>query len=246
MKLHQLFAVGFVAGVMGVAGAANAQAPAPGETVFAQKTKEVLVNKVQVGTRVTMFELKDKERPLNNRYLGSINKLDEDQDYAPIKAFLKYWPVDWAAVGVSYDKIRAETLTDEPGKPSYTDGTLQLDGPIYSLTFALPNKTPVTPYVELGWMDVSGSFDGNSSWSNAHGIDGYQTLVIRKSDGGATWGVGCDIQIKGGWACNLLYREIDAEMTVDQVIMGSINEANSNRKFDLSSRFFGGGVSYRF
>jgi len=246
MKLYQLLTVGVLTGAMGLAGAANAQTPASGDTVFAETVKDVLVNKVEVGTRVTMFELKDKSRPMSNRYLGSINKLDEDQDYTPIKAFLKYWPVDWAGVGVSYDKIRAETITDKPGEARYSDGTFQIEGPIYSLTLAMPNKTAVTPYVELGWMNLSGSFEAASGWANARGIDGYQMLVIRKTEGGGTWGAGCDIRIKDGWSCNLLYREVDAELTVDHVLNGELNLANSNRKFDLSSRFYGGGVSYRF
>jgi hypothetical protein len=203
-------------------------------------------SRLVVGTRVTSYGLKEKERPLDNRYLGSINKIDEDQDYMPVKAFVNYFPVQWGGVGVSYEKISAVTLTEEPGETTYTDGTFTIDGPIFYGVLALPNRTRVTPFVELGMMVPSGSFDANSAWANAHGIQGYQTLDVREVNGGEMWAVGCDIRVNKGWSCNLIYREIKADIVVDHVLLGSLNQSNSNRPFDLSSSFVGGGISYRF
>jgi len=204
-------------------------------------------NRLVVGTRITSYGLKEKERPLNNRYLGSINKIDEDQDYMPTKIFLNYFPVPWGGVGVSYEKIRAVTITDwKAGVGAYSDGTFEVDGPIFYGILALTNRTRVTPFVELGMMIPSGSFEANSAWANAHGIQGYQNLVVQDVHGGEEWAVGCDIRIKEGWSCNLIYREITAEMIVDHVLQGSVNEQNSNRSFDISSRFVGGGISYHF
>jgi hypothetical protein len=218
------------------------------ESNFTDEGEEAswFVNRLVVGTRVTSYGLKEKKRPPSNHFLGSINTLDEDQDYAPFKAFLNYFPVRWGGVGVSYEKISAVTLTEEPGETTYTDGTFTIDGPIFYGVLALPNRTRVTPFVELGMMVPSGSFDANSAWANAHGIQGYQTLDVREVNGGEMWAVGCDIRVKEGWSCNLIYREIKADIVVDHVLLGSLNQSNSNRPFDLSSSFVGGGVSYCF
>ncbi len=213
---------------------------------FTDEGDSWFVNRFDVGTRATSYALKETKRPPSNHFLGSINTLDEDQDYAPFKVFLNYWPVQWAGVGITREKFSAVTLTEEPGEVTYTDGTFELDGPIFYLTFALPNKTPVTPFVEFGRMNLSASFESNPAWANAHRIQGYQNLVVREVNGGDMWAVGCDIHIKKGWSCNLIYREIKADIVVDHVLLGSLNQSNSNRPFDLSSSFVGGGISYRF
>ncbi len=201
-------------------------------------------NRVEIGTRITSFELTDKQSPPDNNFLGSINTLKEDQDYTPTKLYANVWVLEWLGVGLSYEKMGAETWTEEPGYESYTDGTFELDGPILSLLAAWPNSTRFTPFVEVGQWMMSGSFKANSDWGNAHGIDGYQDLEVAKEKGGFVFGGGCAIQLTRHLEMDVLYRQITASVEVDHVLLGTVRA--SGREFPLDSSWLGLGIKYRF
>lgn len=199
-------------------------------------------DRVEIGTRITKYELTDTER---NTFLGSINELKEDQNYNPIKFYADVWPVKWVGVGVSYETISAETwTTGESGQEGYSDGTFTVDGPILSLLVALPNRTRFTPFAEVGKMFMSSSVDVNSDWANAHGIQDYQSFEITDEEGGDVWGIGCSIQLTRNIEMDVIYRQIEASVKVDHVLLGHIQQQNC--EFPLDSDWFGAGVKYRF
>lgn len=203
-------------------------------------------NRFDIGTRITMYNLTDTSRPYVNGegFLGSINKLKEDQNYAPVKVFANAWPLKWVGAGISYEKISAKTWTDKPGETGYSDGTFSVNGPILSLLGAWPNHTRFTPFAEIGQMVMSESVDVNPEWANAHGIQGYQDFNITDTKGGTVLGAGCAIQLKKGFEMDILYRQITASVIVDHTHLGVIEQ--HDREFPLDSNWFGIGLKYRF
>lgn len=197
-------------------------------------------NRVEIGTRITTYTLTDKSRPDNNHYLGSINRLKEDQDYTPTKVFANVWPLKWVGAGISYEKISAVTWTEEPGETSYSDGTFVAKGPILSLLAAYPNGTRFTPFAEAGMMLISGSFDANPAWSQGD----YQDMKVTGTKDGTVLGLGCAIQLGKRVEMDLIYRQIKAALVVDHVLNGSVRA--SDREFPLDSTWMGAGIKYRF
>ncbi len=205
-----------------------------------------LASRLELGTRLTAGTLTDTSRPMDNRFLGSINKLKDDQDLSPYKVFANYWLLDWIGVGVSYEKLAAKTWSEgeEQGVLiPYTDGTFEADGPILSLLAAYPNRTRLTPFAELGYLFFTGSFDAAPEWGNAHGIEGYQDFAIVQENGGFVWGLGCAAQLWRNWEVDILFRQITASVVVNHVI-GSDTRPN-DYEFPLDSNWFGFGVKYR-
>lgn len=203
-------------------------------------------NRIDIGTRITSFQLAEKESPPGKNYLGSINMLKEEQDYTPTKLYANAWVLEWLGIGLSYEKLGEKTWTDngEPGSVPYTDGTFNVGGPILSALAAWPNSTRFTPFVEVGQWFMSGSVDLNPAWANAHGIDGYQEFEITKYKGGMVLGGGCAIQLTRNVEMDLIYRQIKASILVDHILLGSV--AHSDSEFPLDSTWMGAGVKYRF
>ncbi len=203
-------------------------------------------NRIEIGTRITSFQLAEKESPPGKNYLGSINMLKEEQDYTPTKLYANAWVLEWLGVGLSYEKLGEKTWTDngEPGSVPYTDGTFNVGGPILSALVAWPNQSRFTPFAEVGQWFMSGSVDLNPAWANAHGIDGYQEFEITKYKGGMVWGGGCAIQLTRNIEMDLIYRQIKASILVDHILLGSVAHADS--EFPLDSSWMGAGVKYRF
>jgi hypothetical protein len=212
--------------------------------VGAEAGDEWWMNRFEIGTRVTSFELTDATRPMNNRFLGSINVLKEDQDHAPTKLYANAWVLKWLGVGLSYEKMGVITWTEKPDDDPYTDGTLEVDGPILSLLAAWPNSTRFTPFAEVGQWMMSGTFKADSEWANAHGIDGFQDFEVTKEQGGQVWGGGCAIQITRNVEMDVVYRQIKGSLLVDHILLGDV--VRSDRKFPLDSTWMGAGVKYRF
>jgi hypothetical protein len=202
------------------------------------------LNRFEIGTRVTSFELTDAKRPMDNRFLGSINVLKEDEDLSPTKLYANAWVLKWLGVGISYEKMGIKTWTEKPDVEPYTDGTFDVDGPILSLLACWPNSTRFTPFAEVGQWLMSGSFSADPEWANAHGIDGYQDFEVVKEEGGMVWGVGCAVQITRHVEMDVLYRQIEGALIVDHVLLGGVQHAG--KKFPLDSNWMGAGIKYRF
>jgi len=201
-------------------------------------------NRFEIGTRMTSYSLKDTSRPMDNRFLGSINELKEDQDYAPYKFFANVWLLKWLGAGISYEKVSAMTWTVEPGEESYSDGTFVMDGPIFSALAAWPNRTRFTPFAELGWMAMSGSFEEDPAWANAHGRLNYQRFEIVEKKGGDVWGFGCAIQLYRQVELDFIFRRLKASVVVDHILLGNIQ--HNDREFPMDSDWYGMGLKYRF
>ena len=93
MKLYQLLTVGVLTGAMGLAGAANAQTPASGDTVFAETVKDVLVNKVrksQGDYLKALFYTYFRTSPLSLGHPGHRDMGVSTRDTPPIEVIVLY------------------------------------------------------------------------------------------------------------------------------------------------------------
>jgi opacity protein-like surface antigen len=201
-------------------------------------------NRLEVGTRITLYTLTDTERHGDESFLGSINRLKEDDDYLPVKLYANFWLREWAGVGLSYEKISAVTWTAKEGVDGYSDGTFSVHGPILSALLAWPNQTRFTPFAELGQMLMFSSVKTDPEWANAHGIPNYQDFVITDEKGGFLWGVGCAFQLNRELELDAIFRQINASVIVDHTLGGHVR--HGDKEFPLDSDWFGVGLKYRF
>jgi hypothetical protein len=107
----------------------NSHAPAH-EKIY----RNLIRNRLEIGLRQTDFELDTtvKDGPDDeDRFLGTINRLDAETDSAFDKWFLRYYPIPWLGIELCTDEVRARTLTTRGDDQS--DGVFVADGNV--LTF---------------------------------------------------------------------------------------------------------------
>ncbi|MBN1557180.1 MAG: hypothetical protein JW951_03435 [Lentisphaerae bacterium] len=155
------------------------------ETVYRKGIRD----RLEIGLRSTDFELKTtvKDGPAEeDRFLGTINRLEEDTDQGLNKLMLRYYVIPWLGVELTWDEIRARTITMDDG---HSDGTFVAEGMILSAMgrvslgdllragdwavndFVFPEKTRyawgdrVRFYAGIGRADFSVDFDEEPWWN---------------------------------------------------------------------------------
>lgn len=188
----------------------------------------------EIGTRITHYTFRDdtKGTKFNGSFLGSLTKIKDDQNYAPVKVFAQYFfsPV-WGA-GISYEEIDA--ITWDGG----TDGTVELAGPVVYLTGRLPDYDLVRPYAELGLAYFSASFDHNPAW-----YDGGRHVMEVDDSLGLSLGVGADVLLSDVWSLNFLLRYTEASVDATAIIRDG---ADVDGTFVMDHFTFGLGAKYVF
>ena len=157
----------------------------------------------ELGTRITHYTFRDdtKGTKFKGSFLGSLYKIKDDQNYAPVKVFAQYFftPV-WGA-GISYEEVDA--ITWDGG----TDGTVELAGPVVYLTGRLPDYDLVRPFAELGLAYFSASFDHNPAW-----YEGGRRVMEVDDSLGLSLGIGADVLLTDAWSLNFLLRYTEASV----------------------------------
>lgn len=128
-----------------------------------EETALTVADYLEVGTRITMFRLNDAYD--SGGFVGSINKLGEDQDFSPFKLFVVGKVNPRWGLELTRDEIRAEARNSFN---SDSDGTFVLGGPIVTVFRRFPNQSRWTPYAGLGLAFFSGSFDHSAWWRNGY------------------------------------------------------------------------------
>jgi hypothetical protein len=191
-----------------------------------------------VGTRVTQFELLDDTRgtSFHNSFMGSIAKLDDEQDDTPNKLFIQYRLVKspfW--IGVSYDHVRAKTL-DEGG----TDGSVDLEGYVPYVQARWENRTRVVPYVEAGLAFYDVSFDEAASWY----ANGRRTVTLDDSVMGKEIAGGAAVRIYKGLSIDFYAQYMDVDdVNGAYYILGN---RGGDAIFTMSHVTYGIGAQYQF
>lgn len=141
----------------------------------------------EIGTRVTWTYLTDNKRPVSattesmGSFYGSINQLDVNQNYLPLKLFVDYSFCPYGGIELAWDSLSVKTLTRSDG---HTDGDVNLWGPALSAFVRLPLEYGLTPYTGAGLSYYSVSFDEDPAWHKPPNRPLVQTMDFDR-----TWGV---------------------------------------------------------
>ena len=221
--------------------------PVPMET----KARRGPGGRLALGTRFLHYSLHETYRATYNSdgsfdegFLGTIEGLEEEQDYAPTRLYAQYAFTDYVGIGVSYDKLRVRTIThfyeweDESTRPLHTDGDFEFQGPIFYALLAYPNESRFTPFGEIGLAYYMAEFQPTEDW----GDGGRRELRTEDAMGFAIAG-GCDIALTDNWAVNGYVRYVDVELDVDYYLN---KRYRTSAVFPMSYTAMGLGVSYTF
>lgn len=214
-----------------------------------QNTKSVLSERVDIGLRIKHFALdEDSKRTLNadgsfkEGYIAgtSVDRLDAEQTYFPYP-YLRVKVCPYFAVGLTYERARAKTLTyfqEGTGYDGHTDGTIEMAGPSLNIEGRYPNETRFTPFVQLGMVWYTVDFENDRDWS-AGGVRAWRTDDTTGYQ--YTLGVSCDIN--ESWGAELFLTRTDVD--VDAAFYLSGNKRVSGT-FPMSHDSIGIAARYSF
>lgn len=195
---------------------------------------------VTVGTRILYIELlSDKKgEPFKGSFVGSINRIEADQDYAPLHPYIQVmWPLESTQLGVgaSYDKL--EVITRDSGGG---DGTIQSDAfNLYVILAMSPGKT-FTPFAEIGVSLYDNTFDPLPDWA----AGGLRRFDLDNSVAPYV-AAGCSVALADDWSLNVYARYIDVDVDGKYIFKGD-NRDPESFTFTLEHVAVGAGIAYEF
>ncbi len=209
---------------------------------------------LEIGTRVLYVVLdedsrngnlipgRDPARPTSytDRFLGTINTLDVEQGYLPIRLYVQYFINTNIGFGISYDRVEVDTRDEFK-----SDGILTMDGPIVYAVGRLPGEK-YTPFAELGAGIFGASYDPDPAWEDA-GPFGRRVMDIDDTVAFVI-GLGCDISVSERFSINLYARAV-LNATLDAKAYYSKDASRTPfavGEFPLDNYGIGIGVKYAF
>lgn len=209
---------------------------------------------LEIGTRTLYTQLKDDQKGdgVKSSYIGTLNYLDEEQDYVPDRIYIQYFFNDYLGLGLSYDHVEAKTLERNSaaveGGSGVGDGKVGVSGPILYAVGRYPTETAFTPFVEIGVAFYSSYFDEDADWKYDNAK--HRERNMNTDDATAfVLGLGCDYQITDNWSVNLYARLVagaDVDTTAEYVYKSKPSEPFREGSFPLDYYGFGLGVKYSF
>jgi len=195
-----------------------------------------------IGTRILhVVLLNDTQgRPEQNSFIGTIYKIDANQDYLPLRPYAQITAQAGLldiGLGLGYDHLEVATVDNGTG-----DGDIEMKGWLIYLVAAYPNETRFTPFGEIGVASYHNSFDPIASWSD----DGVRRFSLDDSRD-LYLAAGCDVQISDALSANLYVRYVDVD--VDGRYYFSLDSRAYNPDpftFTLEHLACGVGVKYVF
>jgi opacity protein-like surface antigen len=156
---------------------------------------------------------------------------------------------------LTFEQVRAVTWTraeyDSAGNltdGNYSDGTINLEGPLFYLFGKYPNTTPFTPYLELGVAYYSASWEANPAWRDSGGANSH-IFVLDDTTGWAI-GTGCEIAIYKGLCADIYWRYTEVDVGVHYYLYGKEQAINAEKRwresFPMSNYAAGLGLKYVF
>ena len=160
-------------------------------------------------------------------FLGSMEYLNETENYHLFNLVASYKLCDWFAIGASWDRISEVATTRS--EDNHQDGEWSEKGPSLSAILTTPRiLDTVSPYLELGVHFPSASFDPYSWWtlgypspayyesigSPSTSNKGYERIITAKESDAMTflWGVGLKVYVLENLALDIAYRHIDCDI----------------------------------
>lgn len=176
----------------------------------------------------------------SGRFLGTINKLDVQQEYMPTRVYAQYFFRDNIGVGVLYDETDIDTK-DEAG----SDGYINLHGAIVYAVARMTVEERITPFAELGLGIYSTDFEPVESWRKA-GPRGRRVMDIDDPLAGVI-GLGVDIALNQHFAFNVYTRAVfNATVDAKAYYSKDPDEPFARGEFPLNSFGVGIGLKYAF
>ncbi len=221
-------------------------------TVRAEEPVSVL-NGLELGTRILHLNLKADsqgrgtsiEGDWGGSYIGSLNYIDEEQDYLPNRLYAQYFLDDVLGVGISYDAVEAKTLErnrgGDPASDGSGDGYVGAQGVILYLVARYANTSAFTPFAEVGAGFYSSYFDENAGWS-----DGGRRYMDTEDAVAFVLAAGSDYAFTDNLSANLYIRLVDGlDVDVESRQRG-IDHAVQPGSFPLDYFGLGLGLKYAF
>ncbi len=194
----------------------------------------------ELGTRILHVDLQadTKGRPFDGSFIGSIYKLDAEQDYMPLRPYAQVLTrvgrIELGA-GISYDALEVATVDDGGG-----DGDIEMKSWLFYLVGAYPNESRFTPFAEIGYANYSNSFNPIPSWY-ANGLRNFKL-----DDSSAPYFAGgCDYAVRDDLSVNVYIRYVDVDIDGFYVFRGD-NRPPEAFTFTLEHIAYGVGVKYIF
>ncbi len=222
-----------------------------------------IANHLEIGTRVVFFSLTDS----SGEFLGTINKLKEEQNGAPTQLFATWMFLPYVGVDFSWTHVKARTYTDSAD--SHSDGSIEMSGPAFSILGRYPvpmhmgDKTFImAPYASLGFAMLSRDFETQEWWTLGYGsptqweeygqpttsLGGYHREINVSDSTEFVLAGGLAIQAFNGLSVDLYLRYMPAE--ADATFTRRYNktgyEETLNGSFTLDSIGYGVGIRYSF
>ena len=214
---------------------------------------------LEIGTRVTYFMLHDDRRDWDwtykSQFFGSINNLDVNQQYLPVKLFVAYKFNPYWGLELTVEQLGVETWSRPPDGASWTDGTINLLGPIASVFGRYPNATIFTPYAGVGAGYFFADFDADPGWHHPASVKNYDPSYRQdfRMDDALGWigYVGLMVNLNDRWTIDFLVRYMQMDVDGDHMTSrdGGISYYTNERDhftFPMNNISMGFGVRYGF
>lgn len=195
---------------------------------------------ITAGMRILHVSLLSRKKgdPFEDSFIGSINELKANQDYAPLRPYIQVtFPIKMARVGAGagFERMSVATMDQAGG-----GGDIRSDIWSVYLVTSYPNSSRFTPFGELGWSAYRNRFDPLPEWHRGglcnFELDNSSALHV---------GLGCDFRIAEHFFINLYARYADVDVKGVYIFRGDERPPDPF-KFTLEHIAYGAGVQCRF
>jgi hypothetical protein len=250
-------------GILAACLALAAQWTSGQETAWSQIADHMLKDHLAVGLRASDFSLEtttkrvyDADGKFVHGFLGSIDRLEEEQSYAP--AIYVRWNFN-SYINAEFGREHMEVRTWTHAKDGHSDGAFDLSGWILALNGRYANATRFAPYAGIGWAFLDAKFDAEPFWEfgfetpaeyaswRATGSppwSGIRQTIAADNEPGLLFQMGCDIVLKDHLRLDLAARHI--AMDVDTRYHFPDGREDVLATFPMDSWAFVAGLHYAF
>lgn len=231
----------------------------------ALKMQDVLSGHLKIGVDYLYVDLQDDDRGINDSFLGSITKLKERQPDTLLWPFLQWNVTDYFGAEVRWFSLEAKTITYWDG---HSDGSFELEGPVYAIYGRYPNRTLFTPSVGFGMTVLDVRFSHNPVWHNGFGGEnrdqnyanwvaagrpswpngGYRRTLSPEDTVGVVVRAAVEatfFEYVSAWV-SAQYMETDVETRYTLSWYGEVRDDRGTFTFPMDSLSYGFGVSVNF
>lgn len=204
---------------------------------------------LEIGTRILHIQLQEDSRGAGtdtrrDNFLGSLDTLDENQDYVPNRLYIQYFfdeyvLGDYLGFGISYDAVEAKTVDEGGG-----DGDVGVSGPILYVVGRYPNSSAFVPFAEIGVAFYHAYFEEND-WAFDEG-DPTHRRMENEDTTALVLALGCDYAITENLSANIYGRIVEGA-TIDAADMNKGDpDPHAEGEFPLDYYGVGIGIKYSF